>query len=69
LPSFIYALGNYTICYDPALTIDADECIALIDLYENTSGETWNTELDANSTNDWGESTDVDTWFGVTVSA
>jgi hypothetical protein len=69
LPSFIYALGNYTICYDPAITVDTEECIALIDLYENTNGENWNTESDANPTNDWAISTDVSEWFGITVSA
>jgi hypothetical protein len=38
------------------------ECQALVDLYESTNGAGWN-----NNTN-WLSSTNVDDWFGITVS-
>lgn len=68
LPDFVYGLGNTAVCYDPALTIDQDECLALATLYSNTDGTNWFTEVDADPSNDWLGSPDVSTWFGVTVS-
>lgn len=67
LPSFIYALGNQTVCYDPALTIYQDECFALASLYDTTEGEDWYSENDADGGNDWFDSPNVSSWYGVSV--
>jgi hypothetical protein len=63
IPTFTYADPDSLVCYDVALTIPTSECEALVDLYQRTAGNDWN-----NATN-WTTSTDVSTWYGITVTS
>ena len=58
----IHASFN-TNCTDTTITgIPETECNALKDIYNSTDGDNWN-----NNTN-WGTNTEVNGWFGITVS-
>ena len=41
LDSFVYHVGNQTVCYDPTLLIDQAECFALSQMYDALEGEQW----------------------------
>lgn len=60
--SFAYDIGDVSICLDPALTITKDECLALVDIYENTDGES------RSNSYQWFESGDPADWYGVVTA-
>lgn len=61
-PGLIFPFDPRAIC-EEVLDVRLEECHALIDLYENTQGETWINK------NAWGVSPEVCTWFGVTCKS
>ena len=63
LPSFVFGVWNETVCWKNDLTIPFDQCIALVDIYEALSGDTW-----LNITN-WLESPDVSSWQWIQVNS
>jgi uncharacterized repeat protein (TIGR01451 family) len=54
--------STYPICLNPATTVAQWDCEALGDLYASTVWANWNRR------DNWLSSTNVDSWFGVTVS-
>ena len=69
LDNFIYGMGDVTVCFDPTLTISQDECLALKDLYDSTAGASWLHEGNANTSDDWFETSDASLWYGLTVQS
>lgn len=55
-------LGATVVCTQAGLTVQIDECFALVSLYNSTRGDSW---TDATG---WG-SADVESWFGVSIDA
>lgn len=62
LPSFAAGVNGSEICFDPALTVDMEECLSLIGLYNTTNGPSRTTNTN------WLVNPDIDSWYGVTVS-
>lgn len=61
LPTFAYDTTNTQVCYNPALSITTDDCLALVVLYNTTNGSNWTQDTN------WTTATDVTTWYGITV--
>lgn len=62
LPSFVYDVGNDTVCWRDGLTVSFTACTALVDIYEALEGDSWFVRTNRLT------SPDVDTWFGITVT-
>lgn len=62
IDEFVYGSELIDMCLHSSFSIPQIECEALVKIYESTNGAGWQ-----NKTN-WLQSTDVETWFGVSTS-
>lgn len=63
IPQQVYAFEDHTAFCNTVTGAPAVECMALMDIYDNTGGPSWTTK------NGWGVSTSICSWTGISCTS